>query len=178
VPACVKWQPVTTFTRACCTIGGDRYARVGLSRHRLLACRAAGDRDAASQAGTQAAAGDAAARCREACRSLCLSQMWWRAAPAGRRRDRGAGLRAGLVPRHPSCAAEAVVPELRVDRPGAGAQSADPSRPGQSWPTVARAGGEKLRPPAAVIARPRSTHAKASSWTARPWPTGLDSQRG
>ncbi len=28
------------------------------------------------------------------------------------------------------------------------------------------------------IGRPRSTHAKASTWTAQPWPTGLDRQRG
>ena len=61
----------------------------------------------ASQAGAQAAAGDAAARRRGACSALCLSQMWWRAESAGRRRDRGIGLRAGLVPRHPPCAAEA-----------------------------------------------------------------------
>ena len=136
------------------------------------------DRDTASQASAQAAAGDAAARRRGACRALCLSQMWWRAASAGRRRDRGAGLRAGLVPRHPPCAAEAVVPGLRVDRPGAGAQPADPSRPGQSWPAGARAGGEILRPPAAVSAGRDLRTRRASTWTARPWPTGLDRQRG
>ena len=68
--------------------------------------------------------------------------------PLGEDVTEGTGLRAGLVPRHPPCAAEAVVPGLQVDRPGAGAQPADPSRPSQSCPLGARAGGEILRPPA------------------------------
>ena len=32
-PCVREGQPGTTFTQACCTTGGDRYARVGLSRH-------------------------------------------------------------------------------------------------------------------------------------------------
>jgi Transposase C of IS166 homeodomain len=50
---------------------------------------------------------------------LRLSAMRRRVAPARRGRDRGAGLRAGRVPRHPPRAAEAVVPQLREHCPSA-----------------------------------------------------------
>jgi hypothetical protein len=62
----------------------------------------------------------------------------------------GAGLRAGIVPCHPACAAEAVLPELRGHCPGPSTQFADPSRHGGTRTSRARAGGEILRPPAAV----------------------------
>jgi hypothetical protein len=59
---------------------------------------------------------------------LRLSQMRWFAPPSRRGCHRGAGLRAGLVPCHPACAAEAVLPELRGHCPGPSTQFADPSR--------------------------------------------------
>ncbi len=58
------------------------------------------------------------------------------AAQIGRGRHRTARLRAGLVSRHPARAPQAVLPRLRDDHAGAGAQPADPTR--ARWRRAAR----------------------------------------
>ena len=45
MPACAKWRREMMFTRACCTIGGDRYARVGFVPVRMAAPPSAAGRD-------------------------------------------------------------------------------------------------------------------------------------
>ena len=73
-----------------------------------------------------------------------------RAAAAGRGHDRNSGIRAGLVPRHPPRAPEAVLPSMRDHCPGAGTKPADPLRPRRRRPAGARARGQILRPPPAA----------------------------
>ncbi len=113
------------------------------------AASAPADHDTA-QAGPPASAGQPAARCGGACGPVCLPEVRRNLACARRGRDRSTGLRARLIPRHPACAAEAVVPQLREHRTGAGSQPADRARPRRARSAVACAGGEVLRPSAAV----------------------------
>ena len=100
----------------------------------------------ATQARSPAAARGSATRHRRASRPLCLPGLWRRPAPLRRGHHRDPGLCARLVPRHPPCPSEAVVPGVRDDCPGAGSQSADPPRSRRRGSAGACAGGEVLRP--------------------------------
>ena len=99
----------------------------------------------AAQAGAPAASRKPAAPDRATRRTLRLSEMRWGVAPAGRRRHRSAGLRAGGVPRHSPRAFEAVVPGLRQHRASTGTQSAHSPWPGHAGFAGACAGGEICR---------------------------------
>jgi len=67
---------------------------------------------AKARAGAPAVACAPAARCGRTPRAVRLSAVWRRLAPSGTGCDRGAGVRAGVVPCDPARAAEAVVPVL------------------------------------------------------------------
>jgi transposase len=92
------------------------------------------------------------------------------AASPRRGRDRDPGLRAGIVPRDPARAAEAVLPLLRDHHTGAGRLPADPPRPCRTRTARARAGRQILRPSAAAPPG-RDLPVRTSICRARRWPT-------
>ena len=81
-------------------------------------------------------------------------------AQARRGYHRTAGLRTGVVPRHPACAPQAVVPLVRDDHPGPGAPPADPPRTGWRRTARARVGQQNNATTCRCTGKPRPTRAR------------------